>query len=52
PPLTTIRQSVQAMSQAAVRALTDEIAGDAAARGEFVFRPELVVRRSTGAVPT
>ncbi|MET4079394.1 DNA-binding LacI/PurR family transcriptional regulator [Janibacter sp. UYMM211] len=40
------------MSQAAVRALTDEIAGDAAARGEFVFRPELVVRRSTGAVPT
>ncbi len=51
PPLTTIRQSVQAMCQAAARALTDEIAGDAAARGEFVFRPELVVRGSTGAAP-
>ncbi len=51
PPLTTIRQSVQAMCQAAARVLTDEIAGDAAARGEFVFRPELVVRGSTGAAP-
>lgn len=51
PPLTTIRQSVQAMCQAAARALTDEIAGEAAARGEFVFRPELVVRGSTGAAP-
>ena len=51
PALTTIRQSVTAMSQAAVRALVDEITGAQAARGEFVFRPELVVRRSTGAVP-
>lgn len=49
PPLTTIRQSVRAMCQAAVRALTDEIGGEASARGEFVFRPELVVRGSTGA---
>jgi DNA-binding LacI/PurR family transcriptional regulator len=51
PPLTTVRQSVAAMSEAAVRALLDEIAGEGAARGEFVFRPELVVRSSTGAVP-
>ena len=29
PPLTTVRQSVQAMSEAAVRALLDEIAGRA-----------------------
>jgi DNA-binding LacI/PurR family transcriptional regulator len=49
PPLTTVRQSVQAMSEAAVRALLDEIAGEPAPRGEFVFRPELVVRSSTGA---
>lgn len=50
PPLTTIRQSVQAMGMAAVSALIEEIAGTPAPRTEFVFRPELVVRRSTGAV--
>ena len=49
PPLTTVRQSVQAMSEAAVRALLEEIAGEPAPRAEFVFRPELVVRSSTGA---
>ena len=51
PPLTTVRQSVAAMSEAAVRALLDEIAGEPAPRAEFVFRPELVVRSSTGAAP-
>ncbi len=52
PPLTTVRQSVQAIGQAAVQALVDEIAGNPAPRREFVFRPELVVRGSTGvAVP-
>src|SRR5436305_2346747 len=44
PPLTTVRQSVQAMGAAAVRALLDEIAGLPAPRAEYVFRPELVVR--------
>jgi LacI family transcriptional regulator, repressor for deo operon, udp, cdd, tsx, nupC, and nupG len=51
PPLTTIRQSVQAMGSAAVRALLDEISGVPAPRAEYVFRPELVVRGSTGAAP-
>lgn len=51
PPLTTLRQSVQAMSEAAVRALVDEISGQPAPRAEYVFRPELVVRGSTGAAP-
>ncbi len=51
PPLTTVRQSVQAMGAAAVRALLDEIAGMPAPRAEYVFRPELVVRSSTGAAP-
>jgi DNA-binding LacI/PurR family transcriptional regulator len=51
PPLTTLRQSVQAMGEAAVRALVDEIAGQPAPRAEYVFRPELVVRGSTGAAP-
>ena len=39
------------MSAAAVRALLDQIAGDPAPLAEYVFRPELVVRGSTGAVP-
>jgi len=50
PPLTTVRQSVPAMGAAAVRALLDEIHGTPAPRAEYVFRPELVVRASTGAV--
>lgn len=51
PPLTTVRQSVQAMGSAAVRALLDEISGVVTPRAEYVFRPELVVRGSTGSVP-
>ena len=52
PPLTTVRQGVQAMAEAAVRALLEEIGGEPAPRAEYVFRPELVVRSSTGACPT
>ncbi len=52
PPLTTVRQAVQAMGSAAVRALLDEIDGTPAPRAEYVFRPELVVRGSTGAAPS
>jgi DNA-binding LacI/PurR family transcriptional regulator len=51
PPLTTVRQSVQGLGEAAVRALMVEIAGHPAPRAEYVFRPELVVRGSTGAAP-
>jgi alanine racemase len=51
PPLTTLRQSVHAMSTAAVQALMDEINGTRAPRDEFMFRPELIVRNSTGAAP-
>ncbi|WP_326808694.1 MULTISPECIES: LacI family DNA-binding transcriptional regulator [unclassified Streptomyces] len=47
PPLTTIRQPVTAMGQAAVRALLEEIGGTPAPHSEFVFLPELVVRGST-----
>ncbi len=49
PPLTTVRQRVPAMGEATVQALVDEIAGSPASRTEYVFRPELVVRGSTGA---
>jgi DNA-binding LacI/PurR family transcriptional regulator len=51
PPLTTIRQPVVAMGQAAVRALLEEVAGTPAPHGEFVFLPELVVRGSTASAP-
>lgn len=49
PPLTTVRQSVQAMGLAAVHALVDAIAGVPTPSAEYVFRPELVVRGSTAA---
>ena len=51
PPLTTVRQAVTAMGTAAVQALLDGINGTPAPRDEFIFRPELVVRASTGPVP-
>ncbi|SOD58900.1 transcriptional regulator, LacI family [Streptomyces zhaozhouensis] len=51
PPLTTIRQPVPAMGQAAVRALLEELGGTPAPPSEFVFLPELVVRGSTAAAP-
>ncbi len=51
PPLTTVRQAVTAMGTAAVQALLDGINGTPAPRDEFVFRPELVVRGSTGPAP-
>jgi DNA-binding LacI/PurR family transcriptional regulator len=51
PPLTTVRQAVAPMGAAAVRALLDEIGGGRAPRTELFFRPELVVRGSTGAAP-
>ncbi len=50
PPLTTLRQPVQAMAVAAVRALVDEIKGHPAPHSEYIFRPELVVRGSTAAL--
>jgi LacI family transcriptional regulator, repressor for deo operon, udp, cdd, tsx, nupC, and nupG len=52
PPLTTIRQPVTAMGQAAVRALLEEIGGTPAPHSEFVFMPELVVRGSTDSGPS
>jgi alanine racemase len=51
PPLTTLRQPVGDMSKAAVRALIEAINGQPAPATEFMFRPELVVRSSTGPAP-
>jgi len=48
PPLTTVRQPIDAMGQAAVTLLAGEIAGNAVQADELLFEPELVVRGSTG----
>lgn len=50
PPLTTLRQPVAAMSQAAVDTLLGEIE-KAHGHNELVFDPELIVRGSTGPAP-
>jgi LacI family repressor for deo operon, udp, cdd, tsx, nupC, and nupG len=52
PPLTTVRQPVQAMGHAAVSALVAEILGVRSPRTELLFHPELIVRESTGTAPT
>lgn len=51
PPLTTVRQDVPAIGIAAVRALLDQVHGIPHPRSEYLFSPELIVRRSTGAAP-
>ncbi|WP_154794645.1 LacI family DNA-binding transcriptional regulator [Occultella kanbiaonis] len=51
PPLTTIRQSVDAMSMAVVNTMLAEIAGANPPRTELLFSPELIVRDSTAACP-
>jgi DNA-binding LacI/PurR family transcriptional regulator len=51
PPLTTVRQPIETMGQAAVDLLVNQIEGAAATTDELLFEPELVVRGSTGRVP-
>lgn len=52
PALTTIRQSVLPMCEAVVSILADEIVGDTDSQNsEMLFRPELLVRESTGLAP-
>lgn len=51
PPLTTVRQPVTTMGEAAVSTLVAEIHGTPGPRTELLFHPELVVRDSTGAAP-
>jgi DNA-binding LacI/PurR family transcriptional regulator len=50
PPLTTVRQPIQAMGQAAVTLLVSQVGGAPVPTEELLFEPELVVRGSTGAV--
>jgi DNA-binding LacI/PurR family transcriptional regulator len=50
PPLTTVRQPIEAMGRTAIELLLGQIAGSAVPRDELMFEPELVVRASTGPV--
>jgi LacI family transcriptional regulator, repressor for deo operon, udp, cdd, tsx, nupC, and nupG len=52
PPLTTVRQPITAMGNAAVSLLISQIDGDTVRADELLFEPELVVRASTGPVPS
>ncbi|MGH9213276.1 MAG: LacI family DNA-binding transcriptional regulator [Acidimicrobiales bacterium] len=51
PPLTTVRQPIEAMGKAAVDLLAGLIAGSTVGPDELLFEPELVVRGSTGPAP-
>ncbi|MGW4803934.1 LacI family DNA-binding transcriptional regulator [Kitasatospora sp. NPDC004272] len=51
PPLTTVRQPIEAIGRTAVSLLAGQIDGAPAAPGELLFEPELVVRGSTGPAP-
>ncbi len=48
PPLTTVRQPVRAICEAAVAALLGELAGEEPSGIEMLFPPDLIIRQSTG----
>jgi DNA-binding LacI/PurR family transcriptional regulator len=50
PPLTTVRQPIEAIGRTAVAMLTGQIEGTVVAAEELFYEPELVVRGSTGPV--
>jgi DNA-binding LacI/PurR family transcriptional regulator len=50
PPLTTVRQPIEAIGRAAVEMLTGQIEGSAVSPNELFFEPEIVARGSTAAV--
>ena len=52
PPLTTLRQPIEAMSRAAVTLLANQINGTNPTPKELLHEPELVVRQSTASAPT
>lgn len=51
PPLTTVRQPIEAMGRAAVELLSAQIGGSSVTAEELLFEPELVVRGSTAQAP-
>ncbi|MGW3515268.1 LacI family DNA-binding transcriptional regulator [Streptomyces hydrogenans] len=51
PPLSTVRQPIEAMGRAAVDLLIAQVQGTRQHSGELLFEPELVVRGSTAPPP-
>jgi len=51
PPLTTVRQPIDAIGRAAVEMLTGQIEGSSVSADELFFEPEMVARGSTAAAP-
>ncbi|MEX0172750.1 LacI family DNA-binding transcriptional regulator [Streptomyces sp. LMG1-1-1.1] len=51
PPLSTVRQPIEAMGRAVVELLCAQIQGTHTHPGELLFEPELVVRGSTAQAP-
>jgi alanine racemase len=52
PPLTTLRQPVDTISEHAVQVLLAQVAGQPYPTTEYLVRPELVVRGSTARAPS
>ncbi|MES1246950.1 MAG: LacI family DNA-binding transcriptional regulator [Actinomycetota bacterium] len=51
PPLTTVRQPIEAIGRAAVEMLAGQIEGSSVSADELFFEPEIVARGSTAAAP-
>jgi DNA-binding LacI/PurR family transcriptional regulator len=51
PPLTTVRQPIEAIGRAAVAMLIGQIEGSDVSAGELFFEPEIVARGSTAPPP-
>jgi DNA-binding LacI/PurR family transcriptional regulator len=51
PPLTTVRQPIEAIGRAAVELLAGQIEGSSISPEELFFEPEMVARGSTANVP-
>jgi LacI family transcriptional regulator, repressor for deo operon, udp, cdd, tsx, nupC, and nupG len=51
PPLTSVQQQFEPMAEAIVHLLTQAIGDPETAPHSLIFRPELIVRASTGAAP-
>jgi DNA-binding LacI/PurR family transcriptional regulator len=51
PPLTTVRQPIEAIGRAAVEMLTGQIEGSSVSPEELFFEPEIVARGSTATAP-
>ena len=51
PPLTTVRQPIEAIGRAAVEMLAGQIEGSSVTAEELFFEPEIVARGSTATAP-